>query len=161
LFDRELTQLISTAKQYLDMAEAVIVPTEELAITVSANQARWSDERRPNPLSSLDIYSAHLASCATRLATIHEILRGGTEKAWAVAYPNRAAISATNLSSARSQALEILVRDYVAHAEEPQKQANRSAFRKAALDDLTFKELGEQLRTRYHVLAAELEQEHA
>jgi len=154
MFDRELTQLISIAKHYLDAAESLLVPGEELASTVLANSTSWSEDRRPRPLSPRDTYSAHLASCATRLATIHEILVGGTEKAWAVAYPNNATITDANLESATTQALEILLRDNVAHAEDPKTQGvQRSKFRKAALARLTFNDIHKHLRIRYQNLA--------
>ena len=157
MFERELTQLISVAKHYLDAAESLLVPSRELASTVSANSASWSEDRRPRPLSALDAYSAHLASCATRLATIHEILVGGTEKAWAVAYPNNATITDANLRSATTQALEILLRDNVAHAEDPKTQGvQRSKFRKAALAGLTFSDMHTHLRNRYQKLADEM-----
>jgi len=152
--DRELTQLISTAKHYLDAADSLCLPDQDLTRTVSANAAAWSADKLSHPLSPLDAYSAHLASCATRLATIHEILVGGTEKAWAIAYPNNAAVSDDNLKSATSKALEILLRDNVAHAEAPStKGLQRSAFRNAALGPLTFKDMSVQLRLRYHALA--------
>ena len=152
--DRELTQLISTAKFYLDVADSLLVPKQELASTVSHNSASWSEDRRPHPLSSLDTYSAHLASCATRLATIHEILVGGTKKAWAVAYPNAATITDDNLESATTQAIEILLRDNVAHAEDPKTQGvKRSKFRKAAFAHLTFNDIYKRLRIRYEKLA--------
>jgi len=157
MFDRELTQLISIAKHYLDAADSLSVLNEELASTVSANSASWSKDRRPRPLSPLDAYSAHLASCATRLATIHEILVGDTEKAWAVAYPNDATITDNNLGSATTQGLEILLRDNVAHAEDPKTRGvQRSRFRKAALARLTFRDIHEQLRIRYQKLADEM-----
>jgi hypothetical protein len=155
--DRELTQLISTAKHYLDAADSLVVPNQELASTVSANSASWPKDRRPHPLSPLDTYSAHLDSCATRLATIHEILVGGTEKAWAVAYPNNATITDNNLESATTQALEILLRDNVAHAEDPKTQGvRRSKFRKAALAGHTFNDIHKRLRIRYEKLADEM-----
>jgi hypothetical protein len=157
MFDRELTQLISTAKYYLDAADLLLVADQELASSVSANSASWSTDRRPRPLSPLDTHSAHLASCATRLATIHEILVGGTDKAWAVAYPNSAAITDDNLESATTRALEILLRDNVAHAEDPTKQGvQRSKFRKAALSQLAFKDIQKRLRIRYQQLADEM-----
>ena len=152
--DRELTQLISTAKYYLDAADSLLVPDQELASTVSANSERFSADRQPHDLSQLDTHSAHLASCATRLATIHEILVGGTQKAWAVAYPFNAEITDANLNLATTQALEILLRDSVAHAEDPTEQGvKRSKFRKAALAQLTFKFIQEGLRIRYQELA--------
>src|SRR6266851_3809964 len=114
---RELTQLISTAKHYLDVADSVPLSSADRASSVSANAASWPEDGRPHPLPPLDVYSAHLASCATRLATIHEILAGGTEKAWIVAYPDGATVTADNLNSAATSALEILVRDNVGHAE--------------------------------------------
>jgi hypothetical protein len=154
MFDRELTQLISTAKHYLDAADSLRVPDADLANTASADSAGWSADRVPHPLSLLGTYSAHLASCATRLATIHEILVGGTEKAWAIAYPNEAALTDDNLKSATSEAIEILLRDNVAHAEDPStKGVKRSKFRKAALGQLTFKGMQDQLRARYRTLA--------
>jgi hypothetical protein len=154
MFDRELTQLISTAKHYLDAADSIPVLGEDLGKTVFADSAGWSEDRLPRPLSPLDTFSAHLSSCATRLATIHEILVGGTEKAWATAYPNGATITDDNLRSAMSQAIEILLRDNVAHAEEPStKGVARSRFRKAALGPLTFQDMRAQLRSRYRALA--------
>ena len=154
MFDRELTQLISTAKYYLEAADSLCVPDDVLAKTVSADSAGWSADRLPHPLSLHDAYSAHLASCATRLATIHEILVGGTEKAWAIAYPNDAAVTNANLKSATTEAIEILLRDNVSHAEDPStKGVKRSKFRKAALGQLTFKEMQHQLRLRYQMLA--------
>jgi hypothetical protein len=157
MFDRELTQLISTAKYYLDAADSLLVPDLELASIVSADSARWSADRLPHPLSPLDTYSAHLASCATRLATIHEILVGGTAPAWAVAYPNNADLTDDNLRSATTQALEILLRDNVSHAEDPPTQGvKRSQFRKAALGRLTFNEMQSHLRIRYQTLADEM-----
>lgn len=113
MFDRELTQLISIAKYYLDASDSLPVPDQELATTVSANSASWSADRLPHLLSPLDTYSAHLASCATRLATIHEILVGGTTQAWADAYPNDANLTDDNVRLATTQALEILLRDNV------------------------------------------------
>ena len=154
MLDRELTQLISTAKYYLDAAGSLLVPDEELASTVSANSASWSADRLPHPLSPLDTYSAHLASCATRLATIHEILVGGTKQAWAVAYPNDAALTDDNVRSATTQAVEVLLRDNVGHAGDLTTQgAKRSQFRKAVLGQLTFKEIQSHLRIRYQTLA--------
>ena len=155
--DRELTQLISTAKHYLDAADSVHVPSEELAGTVSDNSPSWSEDREPRPLSPLDTYSAHLASCATRLATIHEILVGDTKKVWAIAYPADATITDDNLRLATRQALEILLRDNVAHAEDAGKQGvRRSKFRKAALARLTFGEMRGYLGNRYHTLAKKM-----
>lgn len=152
--DRELTQLISAAKYYLDAADSLLVPDQELDSTVSANSERCSADRQPHALSQLDTHSAHLASCAMRLATIHEILGGGTEKAWARAYPDDSTITAENLKLATTQALEILLRDSVAHAEDPTKQGKRrSKFRKTALAQLTFKFIQEHLRVRYQELA--------
>jgi hypothetical protein len=152
--DRELTQLISTAKHYLDAADSLCVPDEELTRTVSADSAAWPVDKLPHPLSPLDTYSAHLASCATRLATIHEILVGGSEQAWASAYPNNATVSGENLRSATSNALEILLRDNVAHSEDPSTRGvKRSTFRNAALGALTFKDMSGQLRLRYQALA--------
>jgi hypothetical protein len=154
MFDRELTQLISSAKYYLDAADSLLVPDEELARTISADSASWSADRLPHPLSPLDTYSAHLASCATRLATIHEILVGGTKQAWAVAYPNNADLTDGNVKSAITQALEILLRDNVSHAEDPTSQGvKRPTFRKAALAQLTFKKMQSHLRIRYQTLA--------
>lgn len=149
--DRELTQLISTAKYYLDIADSLCVPDEDLARTVSADSAGWSADRLPHPLSLLDMYSAHLASCATRLATIHEILVGGTDKAWGVAYPKDMAGSDDNLKLATLDAIEIFLRDNVAHAENSRtnKGAKKAKFRKAVLDRLTFKELRGHLQLRY------------
>ena len=155
--DRELTQLISTAKHYLDAADSLSVRDQDLTRTVSADAAAWSTDKQPHQLSPLDAYSAHLASCATRLATIHEILVGGTEKAWAIAYPNGATVSDDNLKSATSSALEILIRDNVAHAEAPStKGVQRSAFRNAALGPLTFKDMSGRLRLRYQALAEKM-----
>jgi hypothetical protein len=152
--DRELTQLISAAKYYLDVADSLGVPASELAIIVSANSASWSTDRLPHPLSPLDTYSAHLASCAARLATIHEVLVGGTKQAWAVAYPNDANPTPDNVGSATTQALEILLRDNVGHGEAPPIEGVRKAkLRKAALSQLTFKEMHTHLRTRYQALA--------
>ena len=79
--DREMTQLISTAKHYLDAADSLCVPDQDLTRAVSTDSAGWSADRLAHPLSPLDTYSAHLASCAIRLATIHEIFVGGTKKA--------------------------------------------------------------------------------
>jgi hypothetical protein len=62
-----------------------------------------------------------------------------------------------NLKSATSNALEILLRDNVAHAEDPSiKGVQRSAFRKAALGRLTFKDMSGQLRLRYQALAEKM-----
>ena len=151
MFDRELTQLISIAKYYLDAAEALDVPVEKLASTVTADSALWRADRQPHLLSALDTFSAHLASCAARLATIHEILVGGTKQAWAAAYPND-----HNVTSATEQALEILLRDNVAHDEEPATSRKRADFRQTALAPLTFQEMHDRLKTRYQHLAAEM-----
>lgn len=157
--DRELSQLISTAKYYLDAADSLCVQFEDLARTVSADSAGWSTDRLPRPLSLLDMYSAHLASCATRLATIHEILVGGTGKAWGVAYPKDMPVSDDNLKLATSDAIEILLRDNIAHAENPStsKGRKKAEFRKAALDQLTFKELRGHLQHRYCELAKKMQ----
>jgi hypothetical protein len=154
--DRELTQLISTAKHYLDAAETLPVLQKDLDITVSANSGNWPVDRRPRPLPDLDCYSAHLASCATRLATIHEILKGGTGEAWKVAYPNKATITDKNLSEAITNALEILLRDNVAHSEVSTDAVQKAKFRKTALDKLTFDDMHKHLRSRYQKLADEL-----
>ena len=111
--DRELTQLISAAQYYLDAAESLQVPDHELARAVSADSNRWSTDRRPRALSSLDIYSAHLASSAIRLATIQEILVGDARKARASAYTNAGDLSGENLRSVTTRAIEILLRDNV------------------------------------------------
>jgi hypothetical protein len=157
MFERELTQLISTAKYYLDAANALCVQDSELDRTVSADSARWPEDRLPQTLSPLDTFSAHLASCAARLSTIHEILVGGTTQAWAVAYPNDAELTDDNVRSATAQAFEILLRDNIGHAEEPATRGmKRSKFRKAALAQLTFKEMHNRLRARYQILADKL-----
>jgi hypothetical protein len=154
---RELTQLISTAKYYLDAADSLHVPDHELAAAVSADSARWSADRLSHPLSLIDTYSAHLASCAIRLATIHEILVGCTRKSWEKAYPNDANIAGSNVRLGIQQAIEILLRDNVGHAEDPTTQGiNRSKFRKAAMAQLTFKEMGCNLQLRYQELADKL-----
>jgi hypothetical protein len=148
--DRELTQLISTAKYYLDVADSLCLPDQELDHSISADSANWSADRLPHPLSPRDTYSAHLASCATRLATIHEILEGGTKQPWERAYPNRAELTVENLRLGTTQALEILLCDNVAHAEDTTNQGvKRAKFRQGALAQLTFKEMGSQLRLRY------------
>src|SRR6266508_3707038 len=100
MYDRELTQLISTAQYYLDAAESLHVPDHELERTVSADSDRWSADRLPHPLSPLDIYSAHLASSATRLATIQEILVGDAKEARACAYATTENLTSDNLRSA-------------------------------------------------------------
>jgi hypothetical protein len=89
MFDRELTRLIGIAKHYLDAADSLAVPDEELARTVSAGSASWSADLLAHPLSLVDTYSVHLASCATRLATIHEILVGGTKARLGRGIPER------------------------------------------------------------------------
>jgi hypothetical protein len=155
--DRELTQLISTAKYYFDAADSLHVPDEELASTLSADSASWLVDRLPHPLSLIDTYSAHLASCAMRLATIHEILVGCTTKAWGKAYPNNANIERSNVRLGIQQAIEILLRDNVGHAEDPTTQGmKKSNFRKAAMAQLTFGEMGSNLRLRYQELADKL-----
>jgi hypothetical protein len=159
--DRELTQLISIAKHYLDVAGSVDVPSQDLDCTVSASSLLWPVDRLPYALSPLAEFSAHLASCAVRLATIHEILIGGTKNAWAIAYPNGAELTDDNLKLAISEAFEILFRDNVAHAEYPPEIGktgeNRSKFRRAALDPLTFKELLDHLKRRYEILAKQMQ----
>src|SRR5215467_7799670 len=50
MFDRELTQLISTAKHYLDAADSLLVSDSDLARTVSADSAAWSVDRQPRAL---------------------------------------------------------------------------------------------------------------
>jgi hypothetical protein len=89
------------------------------------------------------------------LATIHEILVGGTKEAWGVAYPNNSTITDNNLESATTQAIEILLRDNVAHAEDPKgkRGEKRSKFRNAALHRLTFNDIHKCLRIRYEKLA--------
>ena len=154
--DRELTQLISAAQYYLGAAESLQVPDHELAGAVSADSNRWSTDRRPRALSSLDIYSAHLASCAIRLATIQEILVGDARKARASAYTNAGDLSGENLRSATTRAIEILLRDNVGHAEYDPEGDKRAAFRRAALAQLTFAELAHELRRRYQTLAEQL-----
>lgn len=156
MYDRELTQLISTAQYYLDAAESLHVPNHELTRTVSADSDRWSADRLPHPLSLLDIYSAHLASCATRLATIQETLVGDAKKARACAYTNAEDLTTDNLSSATTRAIEILLRDNVGHAEHDPEGDKRATFRRAALAQLTFREMGRQLRRRYQTLAERL-----
>ena len=155
MYDRELTQLISTAQYYLDAAESFHLPDHELARTVSTDSDRWPADRLPHALTLLDIYSAHLASCATRLATIQEILIGDAKRARACAYTNTANLTSDNLSLATRLALEILLRDNVGHAEHDAEGDKRAAFRRAALAQLTFKEMGRQLRQRYQTLAEE------
>ena len=154
MYDRELTQLISTAQYYLDAADSLHLPDHELDRTVSSDSNCWSDDRLPRALSRLDIYSAHLASCATRLATIQEILVGDAKKARAAAYSNAEVLTSNNLCSAIARALEILLRDNVGHAEHDAQSDKRAAFRRAALAQLTFREMGRQLRHRYETLAA-------
>ena len=155
MYDRELTQLISTAQYYVDAAESVHVPDDELARTVSADSEHWLADRLPHPLSPLHIYSAHLASCATRLATIQEILRDA-KTARAYAYMNAENLTSDNLRSAITRGLEILLRDNVGHAEHDPERDKRAAFRRAALAEVTFKEMGRQLRRRYQILSETL-----
>ena len=154
--DRELTQLISTAKHYLEAAETLPVSQDDLVRTVSTNSKLWAEDLKPYPLPLLDCYSAHLASCATRLATIHEILKGGTAEAWKVAYPNNAIITDQNLSEVITNAIEILLRDNVAHSEISRNARQKAKFRKTALDKLTFDDMHKHLRSRYQKLADEL-----
>jgi hypothetical protein len=151
--DRELTQLISTAKFYLDAADSLHLSEQELASKVSDDSANWPTDRVPHNLSSLDTFSAHLASCATRLATIHEILTG-VGAAWDMAYPNDAELTDPNVRSAIENAFEILVRDNVGHSEEdPSGRGKRKApFRKAVLAPLTFSDMQSHLRRRYQTL---------
>jgi hypothetical protein len=120
--------------------------------TVLADSDRWWVDRRPHALSPLDVYSAHLASCAIRLATIQEILVGDAKKARACAYANTENLTSDNLKSATARALEILLRDNVGHAEHDSEGDKRADFRRAALAQLTFKEMGRQLRRRYQAL---------
>jgi hypothetical protein len=152
LYDRELTQLISAAQYYLEAAESLQVPDDELARTVRADSDQWPADRVPHDLSPLDTYSAHLASCAMRLATIQEILVGDAKTARACAYANTENLGADNLKSAATRALEILLRDNVGHAEHDAEGDKRASFRRAALAQLTFKEMGRQLRRRYETL---------
>src|ERR1700675_2368963 len=155
--DRELTQLISTAKYYLDAAEAlfVVVADDELDLTVTEAAKRWAHDRKPHRLCTLDTYSAHLASCATRLATIHEIHVGGMEKAWELAYPKdghrKLVITEAAITLGIKQAFEILLRDNVGHGEvDPSPKArNKDKFRKAALEKITFRGIRTHLRRRY------------
>ena len=156
MFERELTQLISTAKHYLEAVESLPVSQDDLVRTVSANSKLWAEDLRPCPLPLLDCYSAHLASCATRLATIHEILIGG-KMAWPSVYPNDATTTAENLRLAIRDAFEILLRDNAVHSEDPKtKGVLRSNFRKAALANLTFDDMHKHLRSRYEKLADKL-----
>jgi len=153
MYDRELTQLISAAQYYLDAAESLQVPGAELARTVSADSDQWPADRVPHDLSPLDTYSAHLASCAMRLATIREILVGDAKKARAFAYANIENLGSDNLKSATTRALEILLRDNVGHAEHDSDGDERASFRRAALGQLTYRQMGRQLRRRYEMLA--------
>ena len=156
MYDRELTQLISVAQYYLDAAESLQVQHHELVSTVSADSARWAADRLPHALSPLDIYSAHLASSAIRLATIQEILVGDPRKARASAYKNAEDLTSNNLRSATTRAIEILLRDNVGHAEYDPEGDKRAAFRRAALARLTFAELARGLRSRYQTLVGQL-----
>lgn len=155
--DRELTQLISIAKHYLEAAETLSLSHEDLTRTVSSNSKAWAADRRPHPLPPLDCYSAHLASCAVRLATIHEILIGDTKEIWKVAYPYDATITDQNVSQAITNAFEILLRDNVAHSEAPEaKYGKRPIFRKNALTSITFDDMYKHLRSRYENLSDKL-----
>ena len=87
-----------------------------------------------------------------RLATIQEILVGDAKKARACAYANTENLEADSLKSAATRALEILLRDNVGHAEHDAEGDKRASFRRAALAQLTFKEMGRQLRRRYETL---------
>ena len=81
MYDRELTQLISAVQFCLGAAESLRLPDDQLAHTAGADSDQWPSDRVPHDLSPLDTYSAHLASCAMRLATIQEILVGDAKKA--------------------------------------------------------------------------------
>jgi len=102
--DRELTQLISAAQYYLDAAESLHVPDHELARTVYADSDHWPADRVPYDLSLLDMYSAHLASCAMRLATIQEIW-SATQKRRAPVHTRILRTSEATTSSRRQPAL--------------------------------------------------------
>jgi len=92
------------------------------------------------------------------LATIHEILVGGTEEAWSIAYPHDAALTDDNLNVATSGAIEILLRDNAAHAVDPStKGSKKSKFRKAALGRLTFKGMRDEILARYQALADKIQ----
>ena len=68
--------------------------------------------------------------------------------------PILSALGCDNLISATTRALEILLRDNVGHAEHDPEGDKRASFRRAAvLAQLTFKEMGRQLRRRYETLA--------
>lgn len=54
--DRELTQLASTAKHYLDATDALLVPDMGVSKTVTVDAAGWPVDRQPRPLSPLDTY---------------------------------------------------------------------------------------------------------
>jgi len=93
---------------------------------------------------------------ATRLATIHEILKGGTQAAWKAAYlQHTKSPTVQEAEAAVREALEILVRDNVGHAEAPTdpRYCWRPAFRRAVLGPLTFQAMRTQFEARYQRLA--------
>lgn len=107
--------------------------------------------RKPDEIRSRDCFALDLKDFCEVVAVT------SPDTAWAVAYPNVAAPTDEDLTSATSQAIEILLRDNVAHAEAPSdKGVARSRFRQTALARLTFREMRDQLRSRYVALAEKM-----
>ena len=85
---RELTQLISVAKFYLDLAESIELSPSEKELTIQQNSETGSSSLKAIALNNTDQFFAHVGSASARIATAHEILAGTVSAAWKDAYPS-------------------------------------------------------------------------
>ena len=153
---RELTQLISVAKFYLDLAESIDLSATEKELTIQANSETASSSLKATDLNNIDQFFAHIGSASVRMATAHEILAGSVSAAWKDAYPS-SGVTDHNIQSARCNGLEILLRDNIAHCEEAADKAkDRAAFRKAALSDMTPEMILSAMTNRYRLIGQQI-----
>lgn len=152
---RELTQLISVAKFYLDLAESLKLSPSEKKVTILQNSETASNLLQAVPLTKIDEFFAHVGSASTRLSTAHEILAGSVRGAWNEVYPCPPfEVTEFNINRARNNGLEILLRDNIAHSEEPEDRAKKkAAFRKAALSEMNPETILPTIKNRYGLIA--------
>jgi len=154
---REITQLISVAKFYLDLAESIKLSPSEKQLTIQQNSERASSSLKTIALNNIDQFFAHVGSASVRLATVHEILAGNVTKAWKDAYPSLE-VTDDNIKAARNNGLEILLRDNIAHSEAPEGNAKKKAtFRKAALSNMNPDMILSTMKNRYGLIAQQID----
>ncbi|MCX5734991.1 MAG: hypothetical protein NTW68_11785 [candidate division NC10 bacterium] len=161
---RELTQLISTAYFYLDLAERSRrrLSPSELDTSIQQHATNSSSSLCPIPLSEIDEYFAHIGSAAVRLATLYEFLCSDCRKQGMGIYPKKKKdeqITDDEIKRGIEEGIEVLLRDNVGHDEiGEEKDGIKPKFRDLALQKLTPSQISPRIQKRYADLAKRVAQ---